>query len=99
MEFRSIWAQAFWQEAHMEDRLVRLQTGIQQTNASLSWWNNIRGLTLRLDRLASLGATPEFLQKWEHGQPLVPSRLRPKECRIIHHWMSTTRGLLPSGID
>ena len=67
----------------MEDRLVRLQTYIRQTNASLSWWNSIRGLTLRLDRLASLGAAPEFLSKWEHGQPLGAQPAAPK--RVPNH--------------
>ena len=36
----------------------------------MQWHGNIRGLTLRLDRLKALGASAQFLQWWETGRPL-----------------------------
>ena len=72
----------------MESLRERIRTG----NAALSWWQGIRGLTLRFDFLRSAGVSNAFLDRWLRGRPLdapgaVPRHARNHpSCRENEEW-------------
>ena len=67
----------------MEDRLAHVQSLVRSANNTLSWWQGIRGLTLQLDTLRALGASPEFLEQWTLGVPLGAQAAAPS--RVPNH--------------
>ena len=47
-----------------------LRAEIRSEVAAFAWYQGVKGLTLRIDRLKTLGASPQFLDWWRFGRPL-----------------------------
>ena len=58
-----------------------LRAYVESRSSRLTWWNNVPGLTLRLDFSESCGASVDFLKWWAEGEILDAAPDRPSVGR------------------
>ena len=59
-------------------RGLRLRFLARLAIQAFQWFGNITGLFLQIDELRRLGASPTFLEAWEHGRTLGAIPAAPK---------------------